>query len=384
MREVFSAVSGCVLVADANAETPTFELAMSLTADIHDAIDASPADSPDKEAVETAVDTFKDMNVTDDAHIVSAVANKFAEKHKETIVETALSGNSDGSDIVPLSDLNSDSDEWIDTVGAVVAITADNRAMLSEFDSVADFDAANGPAIAFKAVLGDGDGVTQQLLVWSKSAIKDPSLIPSDISAGDELRIENTPVADHSTPKFDCELQVNTSSAISKADIDIDVGGTETPSNSGSVHVEGCIVAFGSNSGLIERCQEPVDDSICGTALKKGRCRDHGPVDGKKDLRLKLKVDTGNECITAYTDAKQTETLTGISLEKAKKMALDALDRDVVEQQARDAILHRTAVLTGGWLDDNTLFVEDASIASEYDADLDSALVDARSLGHSA
>ena len=123
-------------------------------------------------------------------------------------------------------------------------------------------------------------------------------------------------------------VKLNRTTTITEIDEEIEVGDDAT-------EVEGALVDMQSGSGLIKRCPEP----DCTRVLQNGRCSEHGNVEGEFDLRIKGVVDDGREVHEVIFDRETTEELTGISLEEAKDMAMDALDTEVVADEIRADVL---------------------------------------------
>jgi replication factor A1 len=131
-------------------------------------------------------------------------------------------------------------------------------------------------------------------------------------------------------------VKLNRTTTITEIDEDIEVGDD-------SETVEGALVDVQSGSGLIKRC--PEED--CTRVLQNGRCSEHGSVDGEFDLRIKAVLDDGIDVQEVIFDQETTEELTGISLEEAKDMAMDALDTTVVADEMQGKILGRYYRVTG-------------------------------------
>jgi len=107
------------------------------------------------------------------------------------------------------------------------------------------------------------------------------------------------------------------------------------------VAVTGSVVAVRDGSGLIERCPE------CGRVVQNDQCRTHGPVDGEDDLRVKAVVDDGTGTLTAVLDSDLTAPVYGGDLEDALSAARDAMDRAVVADDIREAIVGREVRVRG-------------------------------------
>jgi replication factor A1 len=133
-------------------------------------------------------------------------------------------------------------------------------------------------------------------------------------------------------------IQLNKTSEIMPIKEDIEVGLTP-------VEFSGAIVDIQSGSGLIKRCPE------CNRALVKGACGEHGKVEGIYDLRVKAVMDDGERVQEILLNRETTEALTGITLEKAKEMATEALDQAVVLDEIKSMLVGRYFVVTGAKLD---------------------------------
>ncbi|WP_049984035.1 replication factor A [Halorubrum sp. BV1] len=161
-------------------------------------------------------------------------------------------------------------------------------------------------------------------------------------------------------------VKLNRTTQITEIDEAIEVGdNAET--------VEGALVDIQSGSGLIKRC--PEDD--CTRVLQNGRCSEHGQVDGEFDLRIKGVLDDGETVTEVIFDREATEDLTGMTLEAAKDMAMDALDTTVVAEEMADDVLGRYYRVTGPTFRRYVLVDEMEEPGS---VDTESALIEARSI----
>ena len=133
-------------------------------------------------------------------------------------------------------------------------------------------------------------------------------------------------------------VSLNKTSEIIPITEDIKVGNT-------LVEFQGAIVDIQSGSGLIKRCPE------CNRALIKGACGEHGKVDGIYDLRVKAVMDDGEKVQDILMNREVTEAFTGITLDKAKEMATEALDQAVVLDVIKSKLVGRYYVVTGAKLD---------------------------------
>ena len=164
----------------------------------------------------------------------------------------------------------------------------------------------------------------------------------------------------------DYSVKLNRTTTITEIDEEIEVGDdAET--------VEGALVDIQSGSGLIKRC--PEDD--CTRVLQNGRCSEHGQVEGEFDLRIKGVLDDGETVTEVIFDREATKNLTGMGLEEAKDMAMDALDTTVVAEEMADDVLGRYYRVTGPRFRRYVLADE---VEDPGAVDVDSALIEARSI----
>ena len=161
-------------------------------------------------------------------------------------------------------------------------------------------------------------------------------------------------------------VKLNRTTQITELDEEIEVGdNAET--------VEGALVDIQSGSGLIKRC--PEED--CTRVLQNGRCSEHGQVEGEFDLRIKGVLDDGVTVTEVIFDREATEELTGMTLEEAKDMAMDALDTTVVAEEMADGLLGRYYRVTGPTFGRYVLVDEQEEPGP---VDVESALIKARSI----
>ncbi|NUB90579.1 MULTISPECIES: replication factor A [Haloterrigena] len=198
-----------------------------------------------------------------------------------------------GSEEVNVEDVD-EPEQWIDLTAKVIELW-DPRS-----DSVAQV-----------GLLGDPTG-TIKFTKWAKSDL--PSL-----EEGAVYDLRNV-VTDEYQGRYSVKL--NSTTVIEELDEDLEVGDDTS-------EIEGALVDMQSGSGLIKRC--PKED--CTRVLQNGRCNEHGEVEGEFDLRIKAVVDDGIDAHEVIFDKEATEDLTGLSLEEAKDMAMDALDTTIVADE---------------------------------------------------
>ncbi|MFB6079602.1 MAG: replication factor A [Haloferacaceae archaeon] len=234
-----------------------------------------------------------------------------------------------GNRRVAVNDVEAD-EEWIDVRAKVV-----------------DLWEPRSDSVAQVGLLGDESG-TIKFVAFETSDLP-------DLEEGKVYDLENV-VTDEYEGRFSVKL--NRTTTITELDEEIEVGdGGET--------VEGALVDVQSGSGLIKRC--PEED--CTRVLQNGRCSEHGEVDGEFDLRIKGVIDDGREVTEVIFDREQTEALTGIDLEEATEMAMDALDTTVVAEEMRAGILGRYYRVTGPTLGRYLLFDEFEELTGPADAE---------------
>ena len=161
-------------------------------------------------------------------------------------------------------------------------------------------------------------------------------------------------------------VKLNRTTGITEIDEEIEVGDNADT-------VEGALVDIQSGSGLIKRC--PEDD--CTRVLQNGRCSEHGEVEGEFDLRIKGVLDDGETVTEVIFDREATEKLTGMGLEEAKDMAMDALDTTVVAEEMGDDVLGRYYRVTGPTFGRYVLVDE---MEDPGTVDVETALIEARSI----
>lgn len=184
---------------------------------------------------------------------------------------------------------------------------------------------------------------------------------------GDAVLIENA-----TAREFRDETQVNVNEYTDLEPVeDSDLPGTEELTEASDVSVSeirsvyrprltASIVDVQDRSGLIMRC--PVEG--CNRVTESNECREHGPVEPEPDLRIKAVLDDGTGSIQAVLNREVTEELTGITLEDAKEMAKDAMDRGVVQKEMEREV-GRTVVAEGRVIGD--MFVADYAEPAETD-----------------
>jgi len=211
------------------------------------------------------------------------------------------------SDLVEITTIDAP-EEWV-TVEAVVVELWEPRS-----DSIAQV-----------GLLGDPTG-TVKFTKWATSDLE-------ELEEGQAYRLGNV-VTDEYEGNFSVKL--NRTTTIEELDEEIEVGDDNE-------EIDGALIDVQSGSGLIKRCPE----EECTRVLQNGRCSEHGDVEGEFDLRIKAVLDDGLEAREVIFDKDATEALTGIELEEAKDMAMDALDTEVVAEEMTTDVLGRYYRVSG-------------------------------------
>ena len=291
-----------------------------------------------------------DLDVGDVEERLDTLVNEYkvpATEARRSVVNTYLDeagmdrdqlGGSGGNEQVNVAEVDAP-EEWVDVRATVVEL----------WDPRAD-------AVAQVGLLGDETG-TIKFTKWSKSDLP-------ELEEGKSYALRNV-VTDEYQGRFSVKL--NRTTTIEELDEEIEVGDD-------NVEVEGALVDIQSGSGLIKRC--PEDD--CTRVLQNGRCSEHGEVEGEFDLRIKGVLDDGEEVTEVIFDEDATEKLTGITLEAAKEMAMDALDTTVVADEMRADILGRYYRVTGPTFGRYVLADDQERLTGTVDAD--ELLIKARSI----
>jgi replication factor A1 len=250
----------------------------------------------------------------------------------------AIGGGRGGNQTVQVEDIDEE-EQWVDLTAKVIELW-DPRS-----DSVGQV-----------GLLGDPTG-TIKFTKWAKSDL-------DELEEGTVYRLGNV-VTDEYQGRYSVKL--NRTTTITELDEDMEVGDNET-------EIEGALVDIQSGSGLIKRC--PEED--CTRVLQNGRCSEHGEVEGEFDLRIKGVVDDGTDVHEVIFDQEATENLTGMTLEEAKDMAMDALDTTVVADEMKVDVLGRYYRISGPTFGRYVLANDVETLTGPTDAE--AVLIKARSM----
>ncbi len=132
-----------------------------------------------------------------------------------------------------------------------------------------------------------------------------------------------------------------------------------------AVAVEGIVVGLLPPSGLVYRCPN------CQRTVKSGLCRVHGQVEGQADLRARIVLDDGTGALTVNAGRADTERLSGITLEEARRRLRERPDASLIEEEILERLLGRRYRIRGqATRDDFGVTVVPESI-EPVDVDLD-------------
>lgn len=215
-----------------------------------------------------------------------------------------------GAELVNISAIN-ETDKWVSLKVKVVQL----------WDSESE-------AISQVGLIGDSSGVIK-FTKWFKSNIE------VILEEGKSYEFNNVTTSEY---QGQFSVNCNKNSKITLLDEDIEVG-------SQKVEFTGAIVNIQAGSGLIKRCPG------CNRVLKNGVCGEHERVEGIYDIRIKAVLDNGEACQEILLGTEATDALTGISIDKAKKMATECLDTSVVLSEFSNKIMGRYFKVEGQKLD---------------------------------
>lgn len=105
--------------------------------------------------------------------------------------------------------------------------------------------------------------------------------------------------------------------------------------------VDAVVIDIKTGSGLIFRCPE------CNRVVQKGACRIHGKVEGEADLRVKGILDDGTGALTIIMNCDLTEDILGYGIDKAKELARDRMDQDVIKDELEELMIAQPVRVRG-------------------------------------
>jgi replication factor A1 len=252
-----------------------------------------------------------------------------------------MSGSPD-NETVALADIENgdiEDDAWVDVEAEVAQLWESDHGSIIQTGLLAD------------------DSGTLKFTAWATSFDEAP------LSEGDTVALGSVKTS-YWEGGDQWSVELNKATEITAIDAEFEVDQTE--------EFTGSLVAIQGKSGLIKRC--PKED--CTRVLQNGSCSEHGEVEGEFDLRIKAVLDNGQDTQEVLLDREMTEALTGVSLEDAKSLAMDALDTDVVAQRFCD-MLETLYFEVSGPIIGRYLLVEEIDVGEVGDAE--QALIEARS-----
>jgi len=264
-----------------------------------------------------------------------SVVNHLLDEHD--IDQDVFYASESSNDIVGVDEVDDD-EQWVD--------------LEVEVDQLWD---PNSDSIAQVGLLADTTGRIK-FVSWETSDL--PAL-----EEGQSYAISNVVTDEY---EGDYSVKLNKTTEIVALEEDV-----ETGSGDESVASEGALVAIKPDSGLIKRC--PKDD--CTRTLQDGRCSEHGDVDGEFDMRIKAAFDDGQDVEDMIFDAEATEAVSGISLDEATDMAMDALDPGVVADELRSELVGHYFAIEGPEIGEYHLVNEVEEIGPNDAAEADAARV---------
>jgi replication factor A1 len=185
----------------------------------------------------------------------------------------------------------------------------------------------NSDAISQSGLVGDETG-TIKFVKWVKADLP-------DLKEGKSYLLKNL-VTDEFQGSFSVKL--NRTTQIELLDVDVEIGST-------AAEFSGALVDVQKGSGLIKRCP------VCKRFLPKDICNEHGKVDGIPDLRIKAVLDDGRRVQDVLFNRETTERLLDFTLDDAKNMIMEALDREVVCSLIESKLVGRYYSITGPRMD---------------------------------
>jgi replication factor A1 len=233
------------------------------------------------------------------------VLNSFLKKNGFAPAKTVIKN----SVLVKVGDITKP-EEWVDLKVKVMEI----------WDSTSD-------SISQAGLIGDETGVIK-FVKWTKSALP-------DMEVGKNYLLKNV-ISDVFKGNF--SIKMNKTSVIEEIAEEIDAKEV-------IADFIGAVVDIQKGSGLIKRCP------ICKKSLDKLICKDHGKVDGVYDLRIKAVLDNGKEIQEVILNKEMTEKVTGITIEQAKIMAMEALDGAIVAQSFKNILIGEYILASGRKVD---------------------------------
>lgn len=273
----------------------------------------------DEKEIEGRMSTLIDQFKVPTAEAARTVISFFRKQHNISFDD--MRGTQGDATETPIGDIEVADGHWVSLKAKVIQL----------WDSRSE-------AVSQTGLIGDETGTTK-FTIFTKGSEAHPTL-----EEGKNYSFANVVT---SVYQGQVSVKVNKNTKITELLTDIEVRQkTDT--------ITGVITTLASGSGLIKRCPE------CHRALVKGACGEHGRVEGTYDLRIKavFMPVSSPEAVDLLINAEVTGTLTGITLDQAKEMAMEALDQEVVADEIRRKITGRYFKASGSMLPSKTMLVE--------------------------
>lgn len=132
------------------------------------------------------------------------------------------------------------------------------------------------------------------------------------------------------------QLEINSNSSITHLNENLTI-----PDRENETLDRWSLVKISDRDGLIKKCVE------CDRKITDGECSEHGDVEQEFDLRIRGVIDNGEETKNLLLTSDAVEQMTGVTVEYAKELAKDKLDRSVIIDELRQELVPSYWVFTG-------------------------------------
>lgn len=202
-------------------------------------------------------------------------------------------------------------------------------------------------------VKGENKTVYGGILADGTGKIQFTSWVDHGLQDGEVIEVKNAYIRSW---KGIPQLNIGDNTQVNRSDVQI----AETPSGPTSKTVEevmkvgggldlaitGTIVDVRNGSGLIKRCPK------CNRSVTGDECSLDGHIEPVLDLRLKLTLDDGTGAISAIINRRDTEALTGMTLDDAISLSKEKMDINVVADSMTRTLLLKKIAVTGNVMTD--------------------------------
>ena len=267
--------------------------------------------STEEKEVSEMLSMIRKMNV-DEKSAKTMVINQFA---KKAGIEISSSARIIAENVAEIQQMKGD--EWIDVTLCCKKLFETNH-----------------ENIAQKGYVGDSTGIIV-MTVWETA---NAPLIEEDQT----YSIKNAVLSEYNG---EIQISVNKSSEI------IPVNGEEeidTSSVKTTEEIVGVVKSIKKGSGLVKRCPE------CNKTLYKGKCKDHGTIEGHFDLRVMGIIDDGKKETSFVMTRALAEEKTGMSLDEAISIAMDTLQPETINEAQKELFVGRYVKATVQMSSSNT------------------------------